>query len=275
MITLTSGNGGNGRRLSRPTLLVAFCLSLLTGGTGEALIVDAELVLLVDNSVVVDATDFGELLEGYAQAFESGAIIDSLQTGVDGIAASLILFGDVGTEVVAVPWMHITDSGTAGDFADAIRGVTQPAGGFFSSIATGLEFATEQFGSETGNSGNGFESKVQAINLTTETVIFPAEGPGVVVAARDAALADGVDVINGITVGTFLAAESTTFYETNVVAGIAGGVSGGVENSSNGASLPTVATTSLAGQIINMVPEPGTLMLLFLGVWPVVLRRRQ
>ncbi len=259
-----------------PSLVLAAGLSCWPGGSAEATGVDAELVLLVDTSIVVSAADFDALLDGYAQAFESGTIINALQAESPlGIAASLVFFGGPGTEAVGVPWMHITDGTTAGDFASALRSATRPPPSFATSISTGLSFATDQFGSETGNPGNGFESPVQAINMTTETFVFLGDTAAQVSAARDAAFADGVDVINGITVGTLFEAASTAYYEANIVGGELGGVPGGVVNSSGYVDLAAVAATSLADQFINLMPEPGTPLMALFGIWVVVLRRRR
>lgn len=257
------------------SLLFAIGLASCLSNEGGAALVDAELVLLVDTSIVVQTQDFNQLMDGYAQAFLSSAVLDAIQTGNHGIAVSLVFFGGPGTESVGVPWMHITDGTSASGFADAIRNAARPAFNVSSNIADGLNFATDQFGTETGNPANGFESARQAINLNTETFVLLGNTQQQITDARDQALSDGVEVINGITVGTFGANGATAYYEANIVGGSSGGQPGIVVNAPNHAQFPSVASNAIAAQILSLVPEPSASVLMVLGMAGVALRRRR
>lgn len=257
--------------------MVVIGLSFALGGTSKAEQVDVELLLLVDTSVVVSQQNFDDLLDGYASAFESSEVIDALQGGTHGsIAASLVLFSGAALQTVAVPWTSISDAVTAQAFATSIRSAARPPASFFSSISSALDFATAQFGTETGNAPNGFESSTQAINMTTETFLFVGESASSVRAGRDRALAAGVDVINALTVGTFNAGGASNYYQNNIVGGEANGVPGTVDNSLNYAALiGGGASVALETQLISAVPEPESLLLALFGTSLLAMRRRR
>lgn len=257
--------------------LTAVLLGALAPEKGSAEAVDAELLFLVDTSIVVSAQDFDDLLDGLATAFESSAVIDALQAGNQGrIAATLILFSGAAIQTVGVPWTSISSAVTAQSFATALRAATRPPASFLTAPASALDFATPQFGTETGGVANGFESSVQAITMITETFLFPGESQTDVQTASANALIDGVDVINGLTVGTFNAAGATTYYESNIVGGASSGAPGAVDNSPSYLTLisPAGAPAIVGGQIISLVPEPGTALLALLGLVTCFGRRR-
>ena len=137
--------------------------SVMLLGRAPAEQVDAELILLVDTSIVVSGQNFDDLLDGYASAFESSAVIAALQAGSQGrIAASVIFFSGAGVQTVGVPWMSISSAATSQAFAAAIRAAANPPSTIFSSFSGGLDFAPQQFGTETGNISNGFESPAKS-----------------------------------------------------------------------------------------------------------------
>lgn len=254
---------------------VSMLVSALLAGaspSARAVEVDAELLLLVDVTWSVSFSEFDTMMEEYAQAFESGAVLDSLQTGEHGsIAASVVFYSSRNRQSVGVGWMEISDEASAQDFADALRAAVVPFGAFRASVSNALDFAVPYFGDETGGTGNGFESDVQAITLTADGIDTGSRRTGgsretTVQNARDAALSSGVDIINAVTIGT--AGSVDDYFVDNVIGGAVGETQAGVVNAVNFAELDVVLEPAVVDQIASVVPEPGWLSLLgFAGWW--------
>ena len=258
-----------GAALWRP-LVVTGCL-LAMGGVLRAERVDAELVLLVDTSNAVNRGDFTDMMDGFASAFESSDVINAIQTGDHGLAVTLMFFSNSSTQVVGVPWMKLEDGDDARDFAGRIRSATRPRSTNASELGPAMDYARQLIGSETGFAGNGFESDQQALTFGSETNLrVPNGNEPTVEAARDAALASGVDVISALTVGTVDAAAAQQFYEDSV---IGGAPSAEVANATNYGALPATATALLARQIVGIVPEPSVFSMVLCAATMFVFRR--
>ena len=256
-------------------MITAAALATLSLGTSRAEQVDSELLLLVDTSIFVSPQNFNDTLESFAQSFESPDMVSTLQSGPEGgIAASLALFSGPGSQAVTVPWMSINDASSAQAFADAVRSSARPFTDFTTSFVEAFGFATDQFGSETGAPGNGFESSTQVINITSESFLIPNESAAAVQAATSQAIFSGVDVINAMVVGTFNSAGATNYYASNIVGGTAGGEPGTVSSSPNYTALPDEVFTSLDTQITLAIPEPGSILSAFTGLLMMARRRR-
>ena len=81
--------------------------------------VDTELLLLVDITPRgLNGSEIDQVMEGYASAFTSAQVIDSIQSGSYGqIAVSLMFYGNASTQVVGIPWMTIGNATEAETFA--------------------------------------------------------------------------------------------------------------------------------------------------------------
>jgi hypothetical protein len=250
--------------------------------TAEAESVDSELVILVEvtNRALNDA-EFGQVMDSYATAFTSSQVLDSIQSGSYGrIAVSLMFYGNATTQSVGIPWMMIGSAAEAEQFATLARGVVRPTGtGGTPSVPAALAAASLAFGSETGGAGNGFESTTQIVEIAAGSV--PTGNSTEVTAARDSALASGVDLINAIGLGNRDGAIAT-YYATNVI----GGEAGGVVATSNAAPIDAGLTAALTGQLsggvgagaaasISPIPEPSTAFALLSGLALLAIRRRQ
>jgi hypothetical protein len=248
----------------------------------EAESVDSELVLLVDITPRgLNNSEFDLVMDGYATAFTSAQVLDSIQSGVYGrIAVSLMFFGNAATQQVGIPWMMIGNATEAQQFAALARGVSRPFSIGSPSVSAALDAAARSFGSETGGTGNGFESSAQIIELVAATVPNQPSTAGIV-AARDGSLASGVDLINSLAFGNRSGAIED-YYAANVIGGDAGGV---VATSGTGTLNGTLADL-LAGQVassvgggasasISAVPEPSAALGLLSGLGLLLIRRKR
>lgn len=248
----------------------------------EAVEVDSELVLLVDitNRGLSDR-DFGLVMDSYATAFTSAQVLDSIQSGVYGrIAVSLMMFGNSTTQRVGIPWMMIGNASDAAQFAALARGVARPQGGGTPSLTAAMQAAALSFGTETGGADNGFQSETQIIEVAAASVPTGAAATGVA-AARDSALASGVDLINAITLGN-RAASMEAYFAANVIGGEAGGVVATSNASAVNGALAGMLGAQVSGGIeggasasIAAVPEPSAVLGLLSGLGLLLIRRRE
>lgn len=244
-------------------------------------LVDSELVLLIDiTSRGFNSTEFNQVMNGYATAFTSSQVLNSIQSGLYGkIAVSLMFYGNTSTQVVGIPWMTIGNSVEAQTFATLARAVNQPFASGSPSIVSALTATTLHFGSETGGSANGFESNAQIIEIAASSV--PLGGTAAVTAARNSALASGVEMINSIALGN-RAASVESYYAANVIGGEAGGVLAFSNASPFNGGLAGMLTTQVSGGVaagasesLATVPEPSTALAFLSGLTLLLIRRRQ
>lgn len=267
-----------------PLLRRSLALILLLAGsigTTRAENVDSELLLLVDiTRSGLSNTEFSSLMDGYANAFTSTEVLDSIQSGAHGrIAVSMMFYGNSSTQTTGIPWMMIGSLAEAQAFANLARGIQQPTSNSNSDLAAALGVATLSFGTETGGTANGFESTTQVIEIASAKRQSPPTAAGV--AARSAtALASGVDLINAIAIGN-QASAIESFYMANVVGSTIEGVAPTTSIAGNSGSVaPAVAAmvtgtvTTGATQSINAVPEPSTIFGLLPATLLLLKRRR-
>jgi hypothetical protein len=268
-------------RRSLSCLLPLGIATLCLQPRAEAVDVDSELVLLVDITPRgLNAREFDLVMESYATAFTSAQVLDSIQAGTYGrIAVSLMLYGNSSTQQVGIPWMMIGNASEAEQFAALARGVTRPFSIGSPSISAAVQAAALSFGTETGGVANGFESAAQIIEVAAATVPTGPSATGVT-AARDSALASGVDLINAVTLGN-RAAAIEGYYATNLIGGEAGGVVATSSSSAINGGLANLlgaqVSTSIDGGAaasISAVPEPSAALGLLSGLALLLVRRR-
>lgn len=241
--------------------------------------VDAELLLLVDVTKSIDATEFDVMMEGFAQSFTASEVIDSIQSGSAGrIAAAVIFFSDKNNLAVGVGWMEISDASSALAFATQLRAAVRASNQNGMALATALDFGSAFFGDETGGPANGFESGSQVITLVGDGIDTASSGnaaakEAAVMAASQGALAAGVDMINAITIGGGAAMED--YYTQFVVGGSTGGLDGAVVDIASVATFQVVSEVVLDRTIGAAVPEPRLAGLMSLALlWSLGRRRR-
>lgn len=174
-------------------------------GSGSIL-VDLELSLVVDVSGSVDNQEYALQMEGYALAFENPALHARVAGGREGqIAVNLIQFSSSAAE--SIPWTLLDSAASSNAFAAQIRAATRL---FFGGTSpdTGITLATSSLFS------NNFESGRQVIDVSGDGAGSSFSDQ----AARDAALAAGVDTINGLPILTD-DPNLGEYYENNIVGG--------------------------------------------------------
>mgnify|MGYP001809711351 CR=1 FL=1 len=150
--------------------------------------VDVELVLAVDVSRSMDASEQALQRQGYINALRHPEVIAAIRSGLHGrIALTYFEWSAPNAERIIVPWSLIDDTGAA----DAVAARIGPAGisgRFGTSISSSLLFAASLF------ENNGFAGERLVIDVS-------GDGPNnvglPVVPARDAVLGRGI-VINGL-----------------------------------------------------------------------------
>ena len=248
------------------------------GSPGQAIAesVDSELVLLVDISQPgLNNKDFSSLMGSYASSFSSAEVLNSIQSGTYGrIAVSLMFFGDSGTQQVGIPWMSIGTAAEASQFASLLGGMSSPKSSGSVDLAAGMNAAVASFGTETGGADNGFESAFQYVDITATNA--PKGSAQATSAARDSALASGVDLINTIAVGK-KTDQIVTYYADNVIGSGLSGVTPRASSSDLGGALAIALTSEVSttlGTSVTAIPEPSALIGLS-GICLILFRRRR
>lgn len=178
--------------------------------------VDVELVLAVDVSRSMDASERAIQRQGYRDALRHPDVIRAIQSGLTGrIALSYFEWSGPGSEHVTVPWTLVGDEASAGAFAAAIA-PSQASGRFGTSISSSLLFAASLF------VDNGFDGARQVIDVSGDG---PNNVGGPVEPARDAVISRGI-VINGLPIvlrpggySIFDIADLDAYYRDCVVGG--------------------------------------------------------
>jgi hypothetical protein len=263
----------------RAAVLAALLGWLAFGPVAKGVDVDAELILLVDVTQSVSGSEFGQMMEGFAQSFESAGVVDAIQAGTLGrLAVSLVFYTHRNMQSVGIDWMEISDANSAASFAALLRSTSQPFAQPRTGISGALDFAVPHYGSETGGIDNGFTSAVQAMAFFGEGADdHSGQTNGsrdlTVQNSRDAALAAGVDLIGAMTVGA--AGSVDSYFQQFVIGGQVGDYPGGVTNATDFGELAQNMPSFLQGYIAAIVPEPDLAVLAGISSVLILLKRRR
>ncbi|MFN0126329.1 MAG: DUF1194 domain-containing protein [Verrucomicrobiales bacterium] len=180
----------------------------------SAVNVSLELALVVDESGSINNTEWELQRDGYVNAFKNPAI----QTAIidsGGIAVTYIQF-DADTNQ-GIGWTLLNDVASINLFADAIDGLAR-FGDRGTGVAGAIRFAASLFGTEVGLTDNGFTSTRQIIDVSGDGRENQSGNQNNVITDQvtDAAIAAGIDRVNGIVISPNGEAGLLTFYQTQV-----------------------------------------------------------
>jgi Protein of unknown function (DUF1194)/Autotransporter beta-domain len=193
----------------RSMALCAVGLIFVAAPKAEAttVLVDLELSLLIDVSGSVDDTEYALQRSGYANAFRDPAIQSAIIGGALGnIAVNAIQFDD--SNYSAIPWTLLASAADAIAFADLLDNMARLGSGS-TGIGQGIDAAASSLLT------NGFDGNRLVIDVSGDGENNSGGEPSV---ARDAAIAGGIDTINGITVGD-PSGTLRQYYQDNVIGG--------------------------------------------------------
>lgn len=273
------------RKIKKHSYKVGLAASATSICASYGIEVDTELMLLVDVSGSVDSVEYFNMMSGYERAFRNSSVLDAIQSGQNGsIAASVVFWSGANDQQIGVDWMLINGAESANRFADLVGETTRPFSGM-TAIGSGIEFGTSLFGSETGGLSNGFESVAQIIDVSgdgTDNNTPPDSGDRAanLRSARDASLAAGVDMINGLPIGNAGGALEQ-YYVSNVIGGSAGGVDAFTQAAIDFSDVENTLVLKLQREVSagatasTSVPEPRALFLTAFSIVPLLLRRRR
>ena len=232
--------------------------AMMVAGHAKADAVGLELMLLVDVSASVDATEYNLQKQGYVDAFNNAVVQNAITNSQGGgIAVTYIEWSGNAQQATKIGWTKIDSVASAQAFALALSGITRSFNGS-TAIQDAIGLSYSGFGTEVGAGSNGFESLRQVIDVSGDgadnnSATFCALGCG-----RDAAIAAGVDTINGIAIlgeGGLQA-----YYDANVK----GGVNGFVQVATDFTTFGAAIEKKLIAEI--RVPEPTSLALVGLAL---------
>ena len=182
---------------ARAVLLSTALLTAPTAGAQEAVAqepgrpVDLELVLAVDASSSVSASEFELQIQGLAQAFRDPRVLQAIRaTGELGLAVSLVQWSDHRKQFLAVDWTLVADSDGAGAFADKVADTPRFVIGGGTAIGGVLNFAMRLL------DANDFQGRRRVIDVSGDGRANQGAHPAKV---RDKAVALGI-TINGLAI---------------------------------------------------------------------------
>lgn len=153
--------------------------------------VDVELQLLIDISGSVNTTEYDLQLQGYVNAFRSDRVQQAIINGTEGqIAVQMIMWSGQNAQDISLDWTLIDSAGSADLYADNISAIARPFAGW-TAIGSAIEYGYPLF------SDNGFNGTSLVMDVSGDGTNNQGIAPDT---ARDNALANGIDTINGIVI---------------------------------------------------------------------------
>ena len=213
----------------------------------QAVPVSTELLLLVDVSGSIDATEYGLQKSGYVQAFQSAAVQTVIAGLPGGIAVSYAEWSGAAQQLQQVGWTHLTDATSANAFAALIAGTARMSPFNLTAPGSAINWGVPLF------AANGFEG----------SLVIDVSGDGVkndganTAAARNAAALLGI-TINGLPITN---GAIQTFYTNSVITS----GEGKFMSLSGFAEFGEAVVAKIFGEI-QPIPEPATMLLLGSGL---------
>jgi hypothetical protein len=236
--------------------LMALVISVLPFSSAWAIPVSLELLLLVDVSGSVSASEYNLQKGGYIQTFQSAAIHNAIAGAPGGIAVAYAEWSGATQQALLVDWMHLTDAASSNAFAAAVGGTNRAFSGL-TAPGSAINWGVPLF-------NNNFEGTRQVIDVSGDGA--QNEGANTFAAATNAFNA-GI-TINGLAI--LGEAGLAAWYQNNIVT--PGG--GFLVVASDFQSFGGAVATKIGREIIpDPVPEPVTLLLMGIGLLAVGRRR--
>ena len=187
--------------------LASFFILVSASAAARAQPVDLQLVLAVDASGSVSNDRFELQKHGYAEAFRSQEVRQTIESG-QGIAVTMVQWTGPERHVVVVGWTLVHDDASAAAIADAIDAAPRKLFGGGTSISGAIDYAMKLFPLSP------FRGARRVIDLSGDG----ANNRGRPAAeARDEALAQGV-TINALPILT-LEPDLDEWYRDNAIGG--------------------------------------------------------
>ncbi|MBK4215556.1 VPLPA-CTERM sorting domain-containing protein [Paracoccus caeni] len=238
-----------------------------TAANAATIDVDVELQLLVDVSGSVDSSEFALQRDGYVDAFRSSTIQNAILSTADGrlgkIAVEFIYWSGQAQQQVSVGWALLDSVPAINAFADAIEAAARPFSGQ-TAVGSAINFGYQRFAT------NDYNGTTNVIDVSGDG----ADNQGTNAAsARDAALAAGIDRINGLPIGGSSSVES--FYANNVIGGSGSFLLAASDFNDFSSAVAKKLEYEITGENPNVIPLPAAGWLLIAGLGGLGLMRRR
>jgi len=247
-------------------VLLAALAGCAISTSAHAIVVQTELSLLCDVSGSITTAEFNLQRDGYRNAFLSAAVQNKVAQAAGGIAVNMVMWSGAGQQQQVVTWTHLQNAADCIAFANLINGVARPYSG---STAPGeaIRYASNNaFGGVASIFNNGFEGSHLILDVSGDG----AQNAGAINTntARDAALAAGVDRINGLVI--LGEAGVQTWYQNNVI----GGTGAFLEVATGFADFERAITNKIEQELV-VIPLPSMAGLTCAGLGILAIRRRR
>ena len=232
------------------SLVLAACLSLAAPATLKAERVQLELVLAVDVSLSVSASEYDLQIQGLADAFRHEGVVAAIRAaGDNGIAVSLLQWSDNNQQQIAVDWTRVTNQSDARGFAARIEASPRLFPGEGTAITRALESSIAMFGR-----GN-FVGDRKVIDLSGDGVDNRGPTPQT---WRNVAIAYGI-TINGLAI---LNEEENLdlYYLENVIGGTGAFVMIAKDYQDFGAAIRRKLIREISAAPVAALPKPAPVL---------------
>ena len=224
----------------------------------EEIEVDTELQLLLDVSGSVNSSEYQLQLDGYANAFASNDLQQAILSGpIGSIVVQLIMWSGSSQQQVMIDWTLVDSVESSNDLSSVITSLARPFAGF-TAIGEAINYGYTLF------QGNGFQGTQNVVDISGDGTNNSGMAPST---ARDLALANGVNTINGIVITESQAVQDQ--YIDDVI----GGDDAFMLATSDYQTFEQAINQKLIGEITGTappdavtIPEPATLPFYALGL---------